>query len=397
MSPQRDSITQLFLEGKYLLQIIDLISFFISNIVVFYLINRFIEVTIIKFLLIFLFNLVLIKLDIIIFFIRSINKILLLTISSLKRRKWKFIIDLVDYLKIIVLSFVKLPFYMYNRFYMSKLIFILILLFRIIFLNSIQYLLFTLIIWMFSVALFIKYGYIPLNEAVPANFYNIIGLVGILAGFFQYYIQRYEDKIQTKLSLKMNKLVSISDREVSFDNFKDFMNKSKNFTKLKKKFKIITEEDEKTKREFRLAQFKWAKMPGKEINIYPLLMPPSRQDEFKLLEDEIAGDKDSINLMAELLEVYKIFFSLKRDEILKIINKENVANELIEMLFLNINFLTEVKSDIIGVKKEDIENLKSANEFIDNMKVEIFDDLISNRVIKKSQEQSNLLEFNQFC
>ncbi|MCZ7358013.1 MAG: hypothetical protein O8C66_05895 [Candidatus Methanoperedens sp.] len=241
---------------------------------------------------------------------------------------------------------------------------------------------------MFSVAVLINYGYILLNEGIPTNFYNIIGLVGILAGFFQYYIQRYEDKIQTKLSLKMNRLVSISDREVSFGNFKEFLNKSKNFTILNKTLKKITEEDERNKHKFKLVQFTLARMPGKEINIYPLLMPPSRQDEYKLLEDEIAGYNDSI--YAELLEAYKRFFSIKRGEILEKINKENVANELIEMLFLNINFITEVKSDIIGLKKEDIENLKSANEFIDNMKVEIFDDLLSNSFIKKHHEQANL-------
>lgn len=393
MSQQGDSFTQLFLEGKYLLQIFDLISFFISNLVVFYLVNQFIEVALIQFLLIFLLNLILIKLDIIIFFIRSINKILFIIVSNLKSIKWNIIINIVNYLKSIIFSVVNLPFRIYRRFYMSKLVLILILLLRIIFLNSIQYLLFTLIIWMFSVAVFINYGYILLNEEIPPNFYNIIGLVGILTGFFQYYIQRYEDKIQTKLSLKMNMLVSISDKEVSFGNFKKFLNKNKNFTKLNKTFDKITKEYDTSKHKLKLVQLTLARMPGKEINIYPQLMPPFRQDEYKLLEDEIAGDNND-SIYAELLEAYKQFFSIKRMEILEKINKEAVANELIEMLFLNINFISEVKSDIIGIKKEDIKNLKSANDFIDNMKVEIFDDLLSNSFIKKHHEQSNLFSFS---
>ena len=216
-----------------------MISFIISNVTIFFLIAAFIDIGFTNFIVILLIVLILIKIDLLIFIAGGLTKIVDHIIIKMKL---KLIITIPIY---IFLGIIKLPKSIYNfikhlhhKFYISKIIVVPFLLCRIIFLNSVQYLLFVLIIWMFSIALFIKLDFILLQtNEINSNFFNSIGLVGILAGFFQYYIKRHEDKVQNNLTIKMSGLVSITDRETTFNKFQLFLENNTKFRKVKNDLK----------------------------------------------------------------------------------------------------------------------------------------------------------------
>lgn len=127
----------------------------------------------------------------------------------------------------------------------------------------------------------------------------------------------------------------------------------------------------------------------KEINIYSLFMPFSEHGSYELYENHISKNEEKFD---ELLVAYQDFFKIKKDEIISEILKKEETKELIEMLFLNINFITESKSSAIGLNVEDIDDFRSAGEIITNMKLQIFDEIISRYFCKfhSTSEQMTL-------
>lgn len=383
---------------RNIIQFIDLISFIIANVGIYFLVDAFIEIDLRIFFIILFLNLILIKLDLIIFLINGLNNIISYLFSIDIKIKPYLILNLIKKIPFIILEIVKLPIHIfkilkraYDTFHINIIMLFPFLLLRIVFFNSMQYLLFTLVVWIFSLSLFIKldYVYIQMNE-ISSNFYSSIGLVGILAGFFQYYIKRHEDKVQAKLAIKMNGLISITDKYTSFNNFLTFLKTKTIFKNLRTGINDFIKRDQHS---FQMLGYHVDRSGVKEVNIYPLLMPSSEKGGYILYENEIATKDDKIS---ELLNAYTDFFMMKKDEIIDEILQKREITDLIEMLLLNINFITEIKSQIIGIKMEDIDKLKTADEFIGTIKLEIIDELISKYIYKQHSTSKQKTLENMF-
>lgn len=330
---------------KKIVVILDVISFLLSNLIVYYLVTRFIDIGPWFTLGIFFFALILIKLDLLFSLPELLDKQSTQTPEGPHQKIRKKI-------------WLTIP----------------LILVRLVFLNTIQYLLFTLIVWVFAVGVLLMFGYATLLSKYSSEFYNAIGLVGILAGFFQYYTQRYETKTQNNLISKFNKLLSSCDKKISIDNFRRFI--EKNGTRFSA-FNVLL------KKTINLSPYYLSRLPGKSINVYSLNFA-SEQEKYRVFEDSV---KDSTK--KELLGVYSEFFNEKKAEIIEEINKEKIASELIEMLLSNINFFAEAKSDLIGIKEQNLEESTNAEEFIANMRFSIFDEVLTNCLFENNNKKNS--------
>ncbi len=79
-----------------------------------------------------------------------------------------------------------------------------------------------------SYFLFASSGYVFLGLLFFANlldihplgsFYNVITVLGILLGVFQFYLQRHEEKIASKISINEKRIEFIINEETNFEKF----------------------------------------------------------------------------------------------------------------------------------------------------------------------------------
>jgi len=185
---------------------------------------------------------------------------------------------------------------------------------RILFFN-ITYLLFPLlIVWLSFFAVLYFFGFTNMYSTFE-EFTYLISIMGIVLGFFQYYVKRHEEKIQNKIVGHLIKLTFPKDK-FSFKSFIDFIENINNIERIKKTAKEIEEGKIKPNILHLLPR-----MSGKELNLININIPlPWSEDKLKftLLENNISKK--------DLVKIYKDFFKKKKEEIINGLVNDKIIN-----------------------------------------------------------------------
>jgi hypothetical protein len=200
---------------------------------------------------------------------------------------------------------------------------------RILFINISHYLFPLLFFWLAIMSIVYFSGYLELTNF--GEFVNVITLVGIIFGFFQYYFKRYKENIQKKYVSRMTELV-LHNNEFSFHNFQEFVS-DKGLLEIDKLIKS------KKSAVNQLKQFFYAQRRGMAINQFFMnITTQGSKDSIKFLELEDKAEEN--NKMKGLLEAYKKFFSHQKEKVIKNLDMKKLRS-LSWFLMSNMNILSE--------------------------------------------------------
>ena len=228
-----------------------------------------------------------------------------------------------------------------------------IILIRLLFFNIMNDLFIVLIVWsiLFSV------GYVTgLITLVPGTFSTLVGLlsiIGILSGIFQFYIQTYKQKIIQQIT---NTLREHSIGILKKYSFNDFLNYTE---KGNKSFCGLIEQKIRKNTIYRLLEgFRDQRRSGKDITNITLNMSGN---DILLARSLDYSDIDK----GKLKQAYDTYFKSKNQEIKKEIDKLNFQ-EIRKILFPNIMFFDEGMAQLIRISHnfENIEEPASYEEFL---------------------------------
>ena len=227
---------------------------------------------------------------------------------------------------------------------------------RLVFFNVMNDLFIVLIIW----SILFSLGYVTsLVTIVPGTFSILVGLLsimGILAGIFQFYIQTYKERISQQV---INNLIKHLTRTLKKYSFKDFLEYNEKQNK-----SFFNEIDDNLKRNpfYAINQVsRGYRRSAKEITNITLNV---------LAENDIllAQSLEYSNIdKGKLKEAYKAYFENKNKEIKKEIDKLNF-DEIRKILFPNIIFFDEIAPQLVSSSYdfENIEKPESYTEFLSN-------------------------------
>jgi len=216
----------------------------------------------------------------------------------------------------------------------------LILLIKYLFFNALNDLFILTIIW--AAIFFILYLFKLINP--PTDFTNlatIITLIGVLSGFFQFYIKNYKEQVSMKITnsltqyvIKIIKRISLSDFLKSLDNGnkKDIQ-------------KIIS-----SKEEVKGYLMGFRPKPFTLINMPAMIKDTSIFDNIDYLVEEKLVNGIQLDI-SKLNELYKKYF----EEKLKKFKEEIKEKDFIEtrkLLFSNLIFFDEVIADLEKINLE---------------------------------------------
>lgn len=203
------------------------------------------------------------------------------------------------------------------------------------------------IIFVASILLFHILGVVTISNA--SNFIQITTLTSIILGFFQYYLRRYEDRIQQTINAEMVSFMQVVVKEASFANFRKFLNKrSRESSGSRNIYSDILKIIKKTT-ENQVYRFMDKRRPGKEIIYYQPQFIVSGGDDFlfSLLESEVEEDEEK---KQQLIKVYKEFFKDVEESAKEKLKKDaRRIEELAKLLFSNINITSEAKIRLIDI------------------------------------------------
>jgi hypothetical protein len=211
-------------------------------------------------------------------------------------------------------------------------------------------------------------GFISISK--PADFVQIAVLIGIASGFFQYYIKRYEEKIQQNILSKFRAISKFIIDEANFIKFENFLLQSEKFSDLDKK---IEKEMEIPLQE----RLRLKRRTGKIINIQQVFLETFRYEPYIQIENLLKGIKDR----QMLREAYKEFFEgikIKAEKELE--KKEHLFKEFGILLLLNLNFTSEAEPEFLQMQSE-MEEEKESETFEDFLNATVLE--ITNRVLTK--------------
>jgi len=243
----------------------------------------------------------------------------------------------------------------------------LIILPRVLFFNVLYYMFPIFLVIIPLEILLLSLGLISISD----NFVQIAVLVGIASGFFQYYIKRYEEKVQQKILSKFGTISKFIRDEAIFIKFENFLSQSGNneFETLKDKIKgeILNIP--------LLERYRLHRRPGGTI-IQPVFLETFHYEPYSYIENLLEEEHRKT-----LREAYKEFFEgIKSKAEKDLEKKEHLFKEFGILLLLNLNFIPEAEPEFLQMSSE-IEKQKEPEtfgEFLNNTILEI-----TNKVLTK--------------
>lgn len=233
---------------------------------------------------------------------------------------------------------------------------------RILFFNVAHYLFPLLFIWIALYGLAYLFGFLTINDFNV--FISLMSLLGIIFGFFQYYVKGYKKNIQDKLVKYVTKLTL--PKKFSIEDFKKYI-------KYDNKYKSILDLIEKNEKPKPLPTIKHSQYYQFNRILKDIQEQAHKSDMeiYKLLEEKLHGNKEL------LLEAYKGFFAHKKEEILDGLEKKKVR-EFIFLLLGNINILSEsiVNLETMELPDKDKES-ETYSEFFTQTSYEILNDVFT--------------------
>jgi len=217
---------------------------------------------------------------------------------------------------------------------------ILILIIKNLFFNILNDLFILTIIW--TAIFFILYLFKLISP--PTNFTNLattITLIGVLFGFFQFYIKNYKEQVSMKITNSLNQYVIKTIKHISLS---DFLRSLDNGDK-KDIQKIVS-----SKEEVKGYLMGFRSRPFTLINMPAMIKDTSIFDNIDYLVEEklVKGIKlDS----SKLNDLYKEYFEKKLKEFKEKINKKDFI-EIRKLLFSHLIFFDEIISDLAKINLE---------------------------------------------
>ena len=218
-----------------------------------------------------------------------------------------------------------------------------------------------------------------LNYSPGAYFFEIVASFGILLGVFQYYLQRHDEKIATKIALFSKRISAIMNEELSFEKLysslpdnnstrakddgyevKRWIDRNRDpKMRLVEALKPLTEE-----REVRRLFLDWIKRAG--LNAPLNFQVPYADSDSKF--DELESCALGAPMRKKLIKAYNSFFEDEQrvDEITSKIKAEIDMQEFGNLCLGNINILQEIFPQLINRKlRNTVENLCFSKEHAD--------------------------------
>ena len=238
---------------------------------------------------------------------------------------------------------------------------------RFLFFGSLYYLFPLLLVWLAVIGILLYLDFVAIIDT--AQFIRLITLLSILFALFQYYLKRYEEKIQNVARTKLIELLKVVDDSISFDEFLEYLEE-----KDEDLFNLINENQKDEGFKKILEIFKVAKFPGKSVyQIYaPIFLTSQHTNlgEFLYFEDELEGENKS-----KLLKYYNEYFNkVLKECLLNNLRNRETLNELLNLSLTNLVFIPEIEFDIITVFAESEKN-KTTGIILDHIK-DILNDLV---------------------
>jgi len=252
---------------------------------------------------------------------------------------------------------------------------------RIAFFNILHNFFPIFIIFIASIMFFYISG--TLSIANASNFLQAATLIGIILGFFQYYLNRYEEKTQQIIVTKMSAFTGIVVKQASFINFRKFIEKkSKESTMTRNKYSNFQKDILNKAVENPLYKLKDKRLPGKDIIHYQpqFIVGGGEEFLFGLLESEIENDEQE----KQLIEFYKEFFEdVKKTTEEKLKKDAGRMEELAKLLFSNINIVGEARISFINAiyDIEKYEEPVNYTEFLIKTNYEIMNEILTKILI----------------
>ena len=212
-----------------------------------------------------------------------------------------------------------------------------------------------LVVWVAITGLGVLSGMVSFARS-SSSFLNLITAFGIILGFFQFYLQRYEEKIQQKMTNEFVQMTFPAEK-FSFLEFEKFIEMRDQFKDLKS---LIDNELKRSGFRY-ISDMASRRNSNQPIAQYFISVSDSnRQSEFDHLDEKATGKKQT-----ELLKsAYTQFFNEKEAEILKEIDKQK-THELLLILLGNPNILDESFPVILTLQKSK-EEPKTYRDFMFN-------------------------------
>jgi hypothetical protein len=216
----------------------------------------------------------------------------------------------------------------------------LILLIKNLFFNILNDLFILTIIWTVIFAVPYLFGLIN----APQNFINfatIITLMGVLSGFFQFYIKNYKEQVSMKIAKSVSQYISGIIKKISFSDFLKNLDKGD-----KEKIQKIFSGKNNTQ---------WQMAGFRDKNVTFINMPFQVKDTSTfdnidyLIEENMVKDVD-INF-DKLNNLYEIYFKNKFNKFKEEIDEKDLI-EVRKLLFSHLIFFDEVLADLEKINLE---------------------------------------------
>ncbi|MEA3255446.1 MAG: hypothetical protein U9Q22_06390 [Candidatus Altiarchaeota archaeon] len=240
---------------------------------------------------------------------------------------------------------------------------------RTIFFNVLNDLFILTIFWISFFSILYISGFLILpNDFDFTKFVEVMTLMGILSGFFQFYITSYSQQVTARINDSISKYILKAVRSVSFTDFIRFINeqsKDKNdkMEKLKKRITKIDAEHLKNIIDRYLTQ----KGRGSP-QITQIYYTPPEVSGFAFFEyldnEETIGAPESEN-REYLHELYRCYLTSKLDKF-KDELKEKDLREVKDLTFTNISFFDQMATSLTKSKFDSSFNNKEFGNFRDH-------------------------------
>lgn len=275
----------------------------------------------------------------------------------------------------------------------------LLVIFKQLFFNTLYELFPICIIWVCFLGLLFFTNLFDIHPL--GSFYNVVTVLGILLGVFQFYLQRYEEKIASKIGISERRIEFIINEETSFEKFYDSL-PDKSFNRnclrnwISKKtdpklqildsLQFLAENDNAVNVISRIIR-----RSGSNTPILFNLTYPDSNKKFNLIE--AAAEVDT-KKRGELMKAYKHFFDGEEtfNTIIKRVNEEIDIKQFGAIALGNINIFSEVLpqfinsqlkdfidkiTDVDKEKNKEYIDFGSSKEFRKNLHFRVMDEIFS--------------------
>jgi len=172
---------------------------------------------------------------------------------------------------------------------------------------------------------------------------SVITLLGILSGFFQFYIENYKKQVTDKINSVIIEYLRKAIRDVSMDYFARICDEEPKYKEVLKRIgNIITDQDSKT--------VKGAPTIKSIMNLQ-LSLNADTHALFHFLEAYAEFSKENSLNRENLISMYEYYFKKKFEQYKTDINNEDFA-EVSDTIFASILFFDEILASIIQANFE---------------------------------------------